>query len=119
MSAIARSIILAFLVISFPVLAQEPAPPKELPKTRYCIIVKSYQKKGADAWTRWTVPKPYNYVEGDFPPRLKFRWELNAKHVEQLKKHGGHVVILKSEYTLEELKDAREQCKSFLEKKEQ
>jgi len=80
--------------------------------------MKMYQKKGADAWTRWTVPKPYNYAEGEFPPKLKFRWELNAKHVEQIKKHGGHVVILKSEYTLEELKDAREQCKLFLDKKE-
>jgi len=107
------------VLLALALSAQEPAPAKkESPKSGYCVIVKSYQKKGADAWTRWTVPKPYNYVEGEFPPKLKFRWELNAKHVEQIKKHGGHVVILKTDYTLEELKDAREQCKLFLEKKE-
>jgi hypothetical protein len=115
-----RMAVLTLFLLAVSVLAQEPAPPQRgtAPQPRYCVIVKMYQKKGADAFIRWTVPKPYNYVEGEFPPKLKFRWELNAKHVEQIKKNNGHVVILKSEYTLEELQDARQQCKLFLDKKE-
>jgi len=78
-----------------------------------CVIVKVYQKKGADALVRWTVPKPFNYVEGEFPNGFKFRNELNDGHVREIKAKNGHVVVLKSDYVLADLEDARRSCASW------
>ncbi|MEI6246065.1 MAG: hypothetical protein WCQ64_13605 [Acidobacteriota bacterium] len=88
---------------------------QQQPKPKPCLILKTYQKKAADAFTRWTVPKPFNYVEGDFPDGLKFKSELGDKDVNEIKKRGGQVVILKSDYVLADLEDARKNCKAFQE----
>ena len=85
--------------------ATGPTPP--------CLIIKIYQKKAADAWTRWTVPEPFNYVEGDVPTGIKFRNELDDNNVREIKARGGHVVVLKSDYGLPDLVDARESCRTW------
>jgi hypothetical protein len=77
------------------------------------MIVKIYQKKAADAFIRWTVPKPFNYVEGEFPAGMKFRNELGDNHVQEVQQRGGHVVVLKSEYALPDLEDARKSCTAW------
>jgi hypothetical protein len=92
--------------------AAAPAP-RQVATSSPCIIVKMYQKKAADAFIRWTVPKPFNYVEGDLPVGIKFRFELNDKHIREIQERGGHVVVLKSEYGLPDLQDARQFCKAW------
>lgn len=82
----------------------EPAPP--------CVIVKIYQKKAADAFIRWTVPKPYNFVEGDFPRGFRFRSELNDAHIREVQGLGGRVVVMRPDYVLEDLEDARRSCRA-------
>jgi len=89
--------------------------PRPLTKPKPCLIVKIYQKKGADAWTRWTTPKPYNYVEGDLPVGVKFRNELSDGNVREIQQRGGHVVIMKADYALPDLEDARRSCKTWQE----
>lgn len=86
--------------------AAQPAPKAIKP----CVIVAMHKKTGGD-FTRWTVPKPYDYIEGEFPAGLKFRHELNDKHVREIQDKGGKVVIVKSDYVLADLEDARSSCK--------
>jgi hypothetical protein len=43
---------------------------------------------------------------------IKFRFELNDKHIREIQERGGHVVVLKSEYDLPDLQDARQSCKA-------
>jgi hypothetical protein len=83
-----------------------------------CLIVKIYQKKAADAWTRMTTPKPYNYIEGDFPSGFEFRNELNDKHIREIQGNGGHVVVMKPDYALPDLEDARRSCRTWQESRQ-
>jgi hypothetical protein len=113
-----RYVAIAVVLLGSAGFAQEPTkPPQQSAKPKPCLILKTYQKKGADAFTHWTVPKPFNYVEGDFPTGIKFRSELNDKHIREVKGRGGQVVILKSDYALPDLEDARKSCKAFQESK--
>jgi hypothetical protein len=91
-----------------PAPSDAPAPSSAM---KPCLIVKIYQKKGADAWTRWTVPAPFNYVEGALPVGVKFRSELRDEHVREIQEKGGHVVVMKADYALADLEDARKSCR--------
>lgn len=93
---------------SFGLMAQE-----SVPRPKPCLIITPYKKTASDALTRWTVPKPFNYVEGDFPGTMRFRSELNDKDIRQIKALGGHVVIVRSGYELPDLEDARKSCDAF------
>jgi hypothetical protein len=75
-----------------------------------CVILRNYPRKTADAFTRWTVPPPYQYVEGDFPKGFKFRSEIRDKHVRKIQELGGKVVIIPSDYQPSDLDDARKRC---------
>src|SRR5262245_58537053 len=79
-----------------------------------CVIVKRHRARGADAITRWTTPAPFDYVEGDYPPGEKFRHELKDKHVQKIQQKGGKVVVLKEDYSLAELDDARKACQQWI-----
>ncbi len=92
---------LEMLVFSLLLLPAEPSKP--------CVIAKIHQKTGADKW-RWTVPRPFEYVEGEFPAAAKFRHEISDKNVREIKQNGGRFVVLQDSYTLDELKDAGLQC---------
>lgn len=106
--------------LSVPSAAPATAPVSESPaaKPKPCVIVKIYQKRAADAFIRWTSPKPYNYVEGNLPAGMKFRNELGDNHVREIQQKGGHVVVLKFEYALPDLEDARRSCKAWQEGRE-
>ena len=75
-----------------------------------CVILRDYPRKTADAFTRWTTPPPFEYVEGDFPKGFKFRTEIRDKHVRKIKELGGKIVIIKTDYTPADLLDARNRC---------
>jgi len=76
-----------------------------------CVILRNYPRRTADAFTRWTTPPSFEYVEGNFPAGFKFRSEIRDKHVREIQKRGGRVVIIKADYQQAELDDARKQCK--------
>lgn len=75
-----------------------------------CVILRDYPRKTADAFTRWTTPPPYEYVEGDYPKDFKFRTEIRDKHIRKIKELGGKIQIIKSDYTPTDLADARKRC---------
>jgi hypothetical protein len=79
-------------------------------ESKPCLVIKNHVKHGSEALMRWTEPKPYDYVEGDFPKGMKFQSEIGDKQIRQIQGSGGKVVIVKPNYTLEELKSARTSC---------
>jgi len=74
-----------------------------------CVILKNHVKKTAEAFMRWTV-------EGGFPKGFKFHSEIDDKQIRKIKEQGGQVVIIKPDYALADLQDARKQCESPAEK---
>jgi len=46
---------------------------------------------------------------------MQFRNELGDNHVREIRQKGGNVVVLKFEYALPDLEDARRSCKSWQE----
>ena len=78
-----------------------------------CVIVHTHQSKHSDNLTPWKGHKDYDYVEGEFPPGMKFRARIGDKQVREIQERGGKVVVLQAIYQLPELEDARKQCKTF------
>ncbi|SRR5579883_203357 len=78
-----------------------------------CLIVKMHKHSFGENMMRWTVAKPFNYVEGEFPKGIKFHYEMGDSLIREIKEKGGKVVVLNSEYGLPELEDARKSCKEF------
>ena len=93
-----------FLLFSLSALAQD-APKKA------CVIVNHHKHQFSDNF--WIMHKPFDYIEGDFPEGMKFRPALSSKDIQAMQEHGSKVVIIKADYQLTELKDAREQCAAF------
>jgi hypothetical protein len=56
--------------------------------------------------------RPFDYVEGDYPPGFKWRSELGDGDVRELQQKGGRMVIIKPDYQTSDLEDARKQCQS-------
>lgn len=82
-----------------------------------CLIVKPHLKRASEALFRWTQPKPFDYVEGDYPKGMKFHYEIGDKTIREIKEKGGQVVVIKPDYALADLEDARKNCKSWTEAK--
>ena len=55
---------------------------------------------------------PFAYVEGSYPANFKWRSELTERNVRELQGKGGKMVIVKLDYQLSDLEDARKQCQS-------
>ena len=78
-----------------------------------CVIVHTHQSKLSDNLAVWKSHAKFDYVEGDFPPGIKFKAQLGDKQVREIQDRGGKVVVLQAIYQLPELEDARKQCKTF------
>lgn len=81
-------------------------------ESRPCVIVHAHQYKFGENAARFRPHKPLDYIEGAFPPRIKFQYELDNKAIQKIEGSGGKVVILKADYSLDELNDARRQCEA-------
>ena len=55
--------------------------------------------------------RPFDYVEGDYPPGFKWRSELSDGDGKELQQKGGKMVVLSPDYQLADLEDARKQCR--------
>jgi hypothetical protein len=76
-----------------------------------CVILKTHQYKFGENMARWTPHRPLEYVEGNYPDGFKWRWELGNTQVREIQQKGGKVVVVKPDYQLADLEDARKQCK--------
>jgi hypothetical protein len=55
----------------------------------------------------------FYYVSGAFPDGYKFRTNFRGRHIRELVKMGGKMLILEPGYTAEQLEKAQEQCALF------
>jgi hypothetical protein len=78
-----------------------------------CIIASRHQHKFGENMSRLSPHKGLDYIEGEYPQGIKFHSELSDKLVQQIQERGGHIVILKRDYSQAELEDARKQCATF------
>lgn len=100
--------IAAVLLFAGPLAAQSAQTP-----AKSCIIAHRHQYKFGENMARWTRHKDLDYIEGEYPPGIKFHSELSDKLVQQVQERGGRIEILKPDYSQTELEDARKQCAVF------
>lgn len=99
--------------------ASKPEPTKPVATAtpaQSCVIVKRHVHKFGENMSRFHPRRPFDYVEGDYPPGFKWRSELSDGDVRELQKKGGRIVIMKPDYEISDLEDARKQCQSHPEK---
>lgn len=77
-----------------------------------CVIVKRHSYKFGENLSRFHPHCAFDYVEGDHPPNFKWRSELGDGDVRELEAKGGKMVVLRTDYQLADLEDARKQCKA-------
>jgi len=87
--------------------AQEKAP---TPSS--CVIVKRHVHKFGENATRFHAHRPFDFVEGTYPAGFKWRSELADGDVREIQKMGGRIVVLRPDYEIADLEDARKQCKA-------
>lgn len=55
--------------------------------------------------------KQFRYIEGKLPEGFSFHGKMTDHDVSNLQTHGAEVIVLKSHYTSEDLKEARADCR--------
>src|SRR5215469_8264337 len=75
-----------------------------------CVIVKRHVHKLGENMTRFHAHRPFDFVEGTYPDGYKWRSELGDGDVRDVQKKGGKVVVMRPDYELPDLEDARKQC---------
>jgi hypothetical protein len=78
-----------------------------------CVVVTIHRHHFGENMTRISPHGFYDYIEGDYPTGMKFRAEISKNQVREIQDKGGKVVVLRTDYQLPDLQDAREQCKAF------
>jgi hypothetical protein len=106
------SIPLASILIVSAFCAQTPKPDASMPKSQPCVIVKRHVHKFGENMSRLHAHRPFDYVEGDYPPAFKWRSELGDSDVRELQQKGGKMVVMRPDYEISDLEDARKQCQS-------
>ena len=75
-----------------------------------CAIVKRHVHKFGENMSRVHAHRPFDFVEGNYPEGYKWRSELGDSDVREIQKKGGKVIIMRPDYELADLEDARKQC---------
>jgi hypothetical protein len=70
-----------------------------------CVILKR-ASTGEHTWSGIE----YQYVRGEYPKGFDFRTNLHGRHMKKLQAMGAKFVILETNYTLDQLKEAEKQC---------
>lgn len=96
-------IVCSLALRSLPCLGAQPQP---------CVIVKRHVHKFGENMNRLHPHRPFDYVEGEYPSGYKWRSELSDGDVRNVQKKGGRVVVMRPDYQLSDLQDARKQCQS-------
>jgi hypothetical protein len=101
---ISTFILSAVLVSAIPCFAQHSEPSA-------CVIVKRHVHVLGENMTRLHPHRPFDYVEGTYPDSFKWRSEMSDGDVRDLQQKGGRVVVLRPDYQLADLEDARKSCR--------
>jgi len=109
-----KLLLLLFIFLGVSVLSysQTSKPGASVSKTQPCVIVKRHVHKFGENMSRLHPHRPFDYVEGDYPPGFKWRSELDDGEVRELQQKGGKIVVMRPDYQLSDLEDARKQCQS-------
>lgn len=92
--------------------SQTRQPDASVPKSEPCVIVKRHVHVFGENMSRLHPHRPFDYVEGTYPNGFKWRSELSDGDVRELQQKGGRIVIMRPDYQLSDLEDARKQCQS-------
>lgn len=76
-----------------------------------CVIVKRHVHKFGENMSRFHPHRPFDYVEGNYPEGFKWRSELSDGDVRELQKKGGKIVVMRPDYQVADLEDARKHCR--------
>lgn len=73
-----------------------------------CLVIKhaSAARQAFISGANW------QYVAGDFPNGMKWKSNITDRYVRKIKSAGGVVVVVNQDYTVDELKQAKETCKA-------
>src|ERR1017187_103419 len=75
-----------------------------------CVIVARHVHKFGENMSRFLAHRPFDYVEGDYPPGFKWRSELSDGEIRELQQKGGKMEVMRPDYQVADLEDARKQC---------
>lgn len=111
------ALLVCILAVTAFCYAQTPKPETSKPdatmtQAQSCVIVKRHVHKFGENMSRFHPHRPLDYVEGDYPSGFKWRSELSDGDVRELQKKGGKIVIMRPDYQVSDLEDARKQCQS-------
>ncbi len=71
-----------------------------------CLIVKH-----ASTAARFFVSgAEWQYVAGDFPKGMKWKSNIGDRYVRKIKKMGGRVVVIRRDYSADDLAQAQKAC---------
>ena len=103
---------LSALILAVPAFcyAQTPKADVSVTQGQPCVIVKRHVHKFGENMSRLHAHRPFDYVEGDYPPGFKWRSELSDSDVRELQQKGGKMVVMRPDYEASDLEDARKQC---------
>jgi hypothetical protein len=100
------------LAVSAGGYAQTPNPDVSKAQSQPCVIVKRHVHKFGENMSRFHAHRPFDYVEGTYPAGFKWRSELGDGDVRELQQKGGKMVVMRPDYQVSDLDDARKQCQS-------
>lgn len=100
------------LAVSTFCYAQTPKPDASVAQSQPCVIVKRHVHKFGENMSRFHAHRPFDYVEGGYPSGFKWRSELSDEEVRELRQKGGKIVVMRPDYQVADLEDARKQCQS-------
>jgi hypothetical protein len=105
-----------FFVIQACCYAQAPPPASQTGESKAqnqpCVVVARHVPKFGENMSRLHPHRPFDFVEGNYPPGFKWRSELSDGDVRELQQDGGKIVVLKPDYQTSDVEDARKQCQS-------
>jgi hypothetical protein len=100
--------VMLFITLLFAVLFVGDAKPTQ---SQTCVIVKRHVHKFGENMSRAHPHRPFDYVEGDYPSDFKWRSELSDRDVREVREKGAKIIIMRPDYQLADLEDARKQCR--------
>lgn len=100
------------LAVSVSAQSAKSVSPKSTVQSQTCVIVKRHVHKFGENMSRFHAHRPFDYVEGDYPSGFRWRSELSDTEVRELQGRGGKVVVMRADYQLPDLEDARKRCQS-------
>jgi len=89
---------------------QSPKADVPTAQSQPCVIVKRHVHKFGENMSRFHAHRPFDYVEGNYPSGFKWRSELGDGDVRELQQKGGKMVVVRPDYRVSDLEDARKQC---------